>query len=358
MIPNQIRGNGGRELCRFRGNSNAQDSPNGAEAWVGSVTKAIGATTRSPYLGCSEVMLPDGRQEYLFRLIEEHPEFMIGKGNIEIGGAQFGILVKILDARRQFLLQSHPTKETAERVYGSDRGKVEFWYILDVRKDAKEPPYIYLGFKPGISRESFVERFRNNDMNALQEMCHKIPVKSGEAYFIPGGMPHALGEGCMVIEVQEPCDITAVPASQDFVLNFRRQGNPQAVLEPIDEALYASQTIETFAYEGFTLKEILQNCRSDMRVLRSGDWGEERLVFGAEHSDLFSATIVKVDGAAELCQRESAQIAIVIQGSGMIGTNDAPTLIKQGDELFIPYGLRKVTIHGDVTLFLCNSASI
>lgn len=58
LVPNKVRADGGRELDRFRGVEHPADTPNGAEAWVGSLTRANGATPENPNLGYAEVILP------------------------------------------------------------------------------------------------------------------------------------------------------------------------------------------------------------------------------------------------------------------------------------------------------------
>lgn len=80
-----------------------------------------------------------------------------------INGTGLGRLIKYLDAYRQYGLQCHPTRPWAKKIRNSDYGK---------------------------------------------NLCCKIIVKQGDAFFVGGGCPHALGEGCFVIEVQEPSDIT------------------------------------------------------------------------------------------------------------------------------------------------------
>ncbi|NCB32095.1 MAG: hypothetical protein EOM66_11905, partial [Clostridia bacterium] len=110
LVPNKIRAEGGREIDRFRGIPNPQDTPDGAEAWIGSVTRANGVTSADPNLGCSRVELPNGKREYLFEVIGHNPEAILGKQHMERFGMDLGILIKMLDAKAAFLLQCHPTR--------------------------------------------------------------------------------------------------------------------------------------------------------------------------------------------------------------------------------------------------------
>ena len=69
LVPNHIRGKGGREIDKLRGVTPALDTDSGSEAWIGSVTRVGNPPPEAPNYGCSEVVLPDGRREFLFEAI-------------------------------------------------------------------------------------------------------------------------------------------------------------------------------------------------------------------------------------------------------------------------------------------------
>ena len=58
----------------------------------------------------------------------------------------------------------------------------------------------------------------------MEECLHKIPVKSGDTFFVPGGVPHAMGRGVYFAEVQQPTDITlrTEPALQPAHLSHHK----------------------------------------------------------------------------------------------------------------------------------------
>ena len=45
----------------------------------------------------------------------------------------------------------------------------------------------------------------------MTEFVNRVPVKPGDVYFVDAGMIHAIGAGCMLLEVQEPTDFTIQP---------------------------------------------------------------------------------------------------------------------------------------------------
>ena len=208
LVQNRIRGAGGREIDKFRGITPPIDDETGSEAWIGSVTRVEKPPKDKPNYGCSEVYLPDGERLFLFEAIERAPEEILGKKHMQKNGTGLGMLIKYLDAQRQYGLQCHPTRPWAKKMWNSDYGKEESWFVIGTRDDTAEPAYILLGFQEGVTREEWEKYYHAGDLEALENLCHKIPVQVGETYFVGGGCPHALGEGCFVIEVQEPSDIT------------------------------------------------------------------------------------------------------------------------------------------------------
>lgn len=109
------------------------------------------------------------------------------------------ILVKLIDAQKPLSVQVHPDDAYAARV--GQRGKTELWHVLEATPDA----YLYLGVSRPVSREEFEERIRNN---TVEDVLKKVPVRAGESYFIPAGMLHAIGAGCLIYEVQQSSNLT------------------------------------------------------------------------------------------------------------------------------------------------------
>ena len=301
LVPNKVRADGGRELDRFRGVEYPADTPNGAEAWVGSLTRANGTTRENPNLGYAEVILPDGTRDFLVNVVKRAPETILGKAHMEKYGTSLGMLIKMLDAKAPFLLQCHPTRENARKYWNSRFGKEECWYVLGTRKD-------------NITQEKFEAAYRKGDAALLESFCHKIPVQPGESYMIPGGVPHALGAGCFVAEIQEPSDLTAVPFPQEYLLEYRRKANPFGIFEPEDEQLYESRMLNSFHYEGLPLDKLLDRLKSKEPVLRQEPGGREIEIFGDRDTSYFSCTMVTVSGAMARKNTGDVQIGIVVGG--------------------------------------------
>ena len=94
LVPNRIRGKGGREIDKFRGVEPPIDDKSGSEAWIGSVTRVGKPPADKPNYGCSEVVLPDGRRMFLFEAIALAQEEVLGSKHMEKNGTGLGMLIK------------------------------------------------------------------------------------------------------------------------------------------------------------------------------------------------------------------------------------------------------------------------
>jgi mannose-6-phosphate isomerase len=113
--------------------------------------------------------------------------------------ARFPLVAKMIDAREELSLQVHPPSRVAKALGGET--KDEIWYVLDAVPDAQ----IYAGLRRGVTREQFEAALENR---TVAELVHRIPVKAGDAIFMPSGRLHTMGHGILVAEIQQNSDTT------------------------------------------------------------------------------------------------------------------------------------------------------
>lgn len=353
LVQNRIRGRGGREIDRLRGIAPPVDDGNGSEAWIGSVTPVGRPPAGKPYYGCSEVDLPDGRRSYLFEAIATAPEEVLGSAHMQVNGLGLGMLIKYLDAQYKYGLQCHPTRAWARQMWDSAYGKEESWFVIGMRTDTVEPAYILLGFKEGVTQAIWEEYYYKNDIAALENLCHKIPVKTGEAYFVGGGCPHALGEGCLVIEVQEPCDITLGAHTLDYY--DRVYGGNHS---PEEKQLHDQRLLGAYLYDGCSYQENLRRWKAPRRLLRQGDWGREAIVIGPDQTKYFSFTELELHGQIPLLRTGFPQVAIILDGTGLLHWEGGEMPLRQADEIFLPYDIPAAQVSGEIRLVLCHPEGV
>ena len=112
---------------------------------------------------------------------------------------RFPLLIKLLDAREKLSLQVHPPENVASTLGGEP--KSEFWYVAAADPNAE----LFLGFRKPITRHSFAERVCEG---TVIDHIHRIAVQAGDAVFLPAGRVHAIGAGCLLIEIQQNSDTT------------------------------------------------------------------------------------------------------------------------------------------------------
>ena len=133
----------------------------------------------------------------LSALVKEYGAALTGKS---FGMDGFPLLIKLLDANDRLSVQVHPDDDYAARIE-NDRGKTEMWYIVDADEGAE----IICGLADGVDTKRFADAVANG--KTLDALRH-LPVRSGEVYFIPSGLPHAIGKGILIAEIQQNCDLT------------------------------------------------------------------------------------------------------------------------------------------------------
>ncbi|MGT2935279.1 mannose-6-phosphate isomerase, class I [Streptococcus castoreus] len=111
----------------------------------------------------------------------------------------FPLLTKILDANDWLSVQVHP-----DDAYGLEHegelGKTECWYVIS----AEEGSEIVYGHNAS-SKEELRAMIEAGDWD---DLLTRIPVKSGDFFYVPSGTMHAIGKGILILETQQSSDTT------------------------------------------------------------------------------------------------------------------------------------------------------
>ncbi len=127
----------------------------------------------------------------------KHPH-LIGEG------AEPALLIKIIDARERLSVQVHPNDELA-RSMGLASGKTECWHYLKSARGA----LIFRGLRKELDLDEFFDEAASRpEPDRIEALLHAEEVQEGETAFIPAGLIHAVGEGCVIVEVQQDSDTT------------------------------------------------------------------------------------------------------------------------------------------------------
>ena len=117
-----------------------------------------------------------------------------------LGDSQrFPLLVKMLDAQERLSLQVHPPAELAAVMGGE--AKTEMWYLAHAEAGAD----VFAGLSASTDRVHFEEALHEG---RAADLVQRLAVEEGDAIFIPSGRIHAIGAGCLIVEIQQNSDTT------------------------------------------------------------------------------------------------------------------------------------------------------
>ncbi len=295
---------GGGRISAFRG----APLPDRPEDWVASTTSRFGLAPSGL------TTLPDGR--LLAEAVAADPRTWVGPDREDTG-----ILVKLLDAGQRLPMHVHPDRRFAHEHLSSPYGKTEAWVVLSAEPDA----FVHLGFSRDVSPGELAGWVRDQDVAQMLAATNRVPIRAGDALLCPAGMPHAIGAGVLVAEIQEPTDFSVLLEYEGFALDGPAEGHLRLgydlALECVDR----------------------RRCDPDRIAALRGD--ADRLL-PAEAESFFTATRLHGPGTARLDAAFS--IVVVTDGEGRLTGEHDDAVVRRGDTVLIPYAAGPLTLTGAV----------
>lgn len=306
---------GGAKLARLRGEPDEpRDEP---EDWVASVTTLAGETA----LGLTR--LPDGT--LLADAISADPVAWLGDQHVAQFGDDTRLLVKLLDAGQRLPVHAHPDAAFAAEHLARSHGKAEAWYIV-------EGGEVHLGLTRDIGRHELEQLVATQDTEALLSLLHRRAVAPGDVVFVPAGVLHAIGEGVLLVELQEPEDLSILLEWQGFALDGERDGH-LGLTFPV-----ALDAVELRARTAAEIDALVRPAGFGASVLPEASRGFFRL----EHR--------QVEGDVEL--DEGFQVLVVLEGE-LRDTRGGLTL-RRGSTTVVPHGAGALTLSGTAEVLSCR----
>lgn len=184
----------------------------------------------------------------------------------KVKGPTFPLLVKLIDAKDTLSVQVHPDDESAKN-YGGE-AKTEMWYILEADKGS----CLYCGLKGGTVRPAFERAIGTQKFSTLM---NTVPVRPGDAVYVPGGRVHAIGAGCMLLEVQQNSNTTYRLYDWD---RFGPDGKPREL--HIAQALQVINWNDSQGVKAVPRKTSQSGANERWEILTSPYFRMERFVLG------------------------------------------------------------------------------
>lgn len=315
------------------------------EEWIMSTISARGKN-RPVQEGLTMLKTPTG-EVLLNELISINKALFLGEKTARKFGTT-GLLIKMLDSKERLTIQVHPDKEYARTMLNSDFGKTESWYILGGREIEGVKSAIYLGFKEGVTAEIWRELFKEQNIEGMLNCLHRFEVRPGDAFMIYGGVPHAIGSGCFLLEVQEPTDYT-------MRVEKVTRGGLTITDELIHQGVGEENMLNCFHYDGCSFEEATKRWKISTEVIESNDKYSFISIFNEKHTDCFGLNELNLEGEFEMNGNGTFFVAVIYSGEGIIISEDVDYPFKQGDEFFFSAAIKNIKWKANKTskILLC-----
>jgi mannose-6-phosphate isomerase len=329
LAPNQLHRfyRGGEAIARFRGVPSTDD--HAPEDWVGSTASLFGAN------GAGLSALPDGR--LLRDAIAADPVAYLGPAHTAQYGTDSALLVKLLDAGERLPVHFHPDQAFARSRLGLAHGKTEAWLIVETRGDR---PTVWLGFREDVDLDVLAGWVDRQDRTTMLDALNELTVGPGDCFFVPAGLPHAIGEGVFLLEVQEPSDLSVLLEWAGFDVDGRRDGHLGLGFA------VALQNARRAALRGDELTELRRQTAAAPES-RPG----ARTFLPAAASSFFRAERLHPAPAVSLEQEFS--ILVALDGEGRLDTEGGTATLSRGDSLLVPHAAGPGELTGSVDVIRC-----
>ena len=219
------------------------------------------------------------------------------------------MLVKLLDPVERLPVHAHPDREFARAHLGSDYGKTEAWLIVATRDERGGG----LARAAGGRRAGALPRrgSRSRTPTRCSSSLHHLVVRPGDVVFVPAGVPHAIGGGALIVELQEPTD---------FSILCEWKGFP---VDPADAHLGLGWDVALEALRLDAYEPQLGHARGGGGVLRTSTSTRSR--------------------------RAGSRVLLVLEGEGSIDGRPA----RAGDAFAMPAAAQPFDVHGDLRILRC-----
>ena len=213
------------------------------------------------------------------QLVKHYGKTLMGS---KYTGGRFPLLVKIIDASERLSLQVHPDEQACARLGDGAEPKTEMWYILNAKKGAK----IMAGVNSRSTKQQLLSTIQTAEVEKHLQVFESEP---SDAYFISSGTLHAIGEGNLLVEIQQNSDTTYRVSDWGRVDKDgkSRELHMEKALESINYINRTSPRIPGVAgvVQHNRKFPVVNRCRfftvDDLRLI--GEWNEDTTASGSFH---------------------------------------------------------------------------
>ncbi len=333
---------GGKLLNCWQGLPEGEDGVD-SEEFLLSTTEYIGFGHPAEN-GLSRTGLPDGSYAVLRQLIAADPEAFLGAAYAPLCHGHSGVQVRVGDSNVRLVIQCHPTAEKARQYFHIPFGKTEAWVIAGTRTVNGAAPHLYCGFRPGVTRRQWETLFQKQDTAGMLACMYRFEVQTGDVILIPAGMPHAMGSGCLFIEIHEPCDYTIRPERNYLTKTLTD--------EEMHYGLGFAAMLDCFDYTTYTEEAVRARCFPQAVVERQDAQSTLASLLCYKDTPRFAVKRLSLRGRAVLPGFEGHFALVTEHGDVQLSWDGGTARVPQGRGIFVPAGVRGLAAEGEGELLL------
>jgi len=200
--------------------------------------------------------------------------------------------------------------------------------------DSPPDGVVYLGFAEDTSLDSLTAWMKDSDPAPMLAAMNRLPVQVGEAVLVPAWVPHAIGAGILLVELQEPTDSSIMLEWQGFAVDdpddWHLGLGPDTALALVDRSGWPAERLAA--------------------VRRFTPGPDRTALLPAVADDFFRAELI-TDGAV---LSDAISVLVGIENSLQLqGDDGVPVTIDRGDTYLLPYAAGPLRVSGTGRAIRC-----
>ncbi|MDP9303625.1 MAG: mannose-6-phosphate isomerase, partial [Actinomycetota bacterium] len=175
---------------------------------------------------------------------------------------------------------------------------------------------------------------------SMLDALNELTVGPGDCIFVPAGLPHAIGAGIFLVELQEPSDLSVLLEWTGFEVDGTRDGHLGLGFN------VALESARLTAVRGDELTELKRQTAAAPES-RPG----ARTLLSSAASSFFGAERLRPAPAVSL--EPAFSILVVVDGDGRLETDGGTVTLSRGESLLVPHAAGPGELTGSVDVIRC-----
>lgn len=191
---------------------------------------------------------------------------------------------------------------------------------------------VHLGTARHVGRDELRELVLDQDVDGLLRLLNEVVVRPGDVVYVPPGVLHSIDEGCFVVELQEPEDLSILLEWRDFDLDGTQDGHLglgfDLALEAVERGPFGPHDLET--------------------LVRPAGYGPSVLPEPADPYFRLERTVV--DGHGTI----APGFAVIVVIDGTVRGGDPAIDLPRGTTAVVPHAVGALTLTGRGDVLVCR----